>query len=220
MMSTYQPSDFDDATPYRAMCPWAVMSVVVGALSMPVLVFWFSWFWIVVPAVGAWCGWRALQKIRQSPDVWTGRLVAQIGIGLSLGFWLFGYGWLTFNKTRDIPYGYEWITYEKLQPDPNTPTEPIPESAQAFKEKKVYLKGFMRPGRRQTGIKEFVLVPLNGECPFCIPNPKPTEMIRVVLQGDLETTFTTRQIGVGGRFQIDPTDPSRIPYSIDADYLH
>ena len=45
-------------------------------------------------------------------------------------------------------------------------------------------------------------------------------MIRVVLQGDLEAIYTTHLIGVGGRFQVDANDPSGIPYSIQADYLH
>ena len=77
----------------------------------------------------------------------------------------------------------------------------------------------MQPRRQQTGIKEFILCPTNGECPFCNPNPKRTEMIRVVLQGDLETVYTTHPIGVGGRFQVDPGSPSGIPYSLEADYL-
>jgi hypothetical protein len=206
-------------TPYRAMCLWAVMSVVAGALSIPILVFWFSWFWAVVPLTGIGLGWRALGQIRQAPNEWTGLRLAQFGIGLSLGLWVVGYGWLVLAGVRDVPYGYELIAYDKLQPDPNAPADPIPQSALDLQDKRVFLKGFMRPGRRQTGIREFVLVPVNGECPFCIPNPKQTEMVRIVLQGDLETIYTTHQIGVGGRFQVDPADPSRIPYCVDADYI-
>jgi hypothetical protein len=136
-----------------------------------------------------------------------------------VGLWVVGYGWLVFARVREVPYGYEPVSYEMLQPDPNAPAEPIPQSALDMQDKRVYIKGYMKPVRRQTGIKEFTLCPSNGECPFCIPNPKRTEMIRVILQGDLETVYTTHLIGVGGRFQVDADSPSGVPYSLDANYL-
>ncbi len=207
------------ATPYRALCLWALASVVVGVLSVPILVFWFSWFWAVVPLLGIWLGWRALEQIRQAPSEWTGRTLAKVGVWLSVGVWTLGYGWLIFAETSEIPYGYERISYEQLQPDPNSPAEPIPQSALKLQEHRIFVRGYMQPRRQQAGIKEFVLCPNNGECPFCLPKPKPTEMIRVVLQGDLETSYTTRLIGVGGRFQVDAQDPSGIPYAIEANVL-
>jgi hypothetical protein len=111
------------------------------------------------------------------------------------------------------------VSYETLQPDPAKPTEPIPQTAIDMQDRKVYIKGYMQPRRQQTGIKDFILCPTNGECPFCTPNPKRTEMIRVTLQGDLETTYTTHPISVAGRFRVDPDDPSGIPYGLDAEIL-
>jgi hypothetical protein len=204
---------------YRALCPMAVASVIVGALSIPTLVFWSSWSWAIVPLLGIGLGWRAVRQIREAPSEWMGLSLAYAGIGLSAGLWVLGYGWLIFSRTSEVPYGYQRVSYEMLQPDPNVPTEPIPPSATDMQDKRIFVKGYMQPRRQQTGIREFVLCPSNGECPFCIPNPKRTEMIRVILQGDLETTYTTHQIGVGGRFQVDPQDPSGIPYTIEADYL-
>jgi hypothetical protein len=210
-----------EATPttvqYRALCPIAVASVALGGLSILTV---FSWYLAAIPLVGIWLGWKALQKIRQAPNEWTGLGIARTGISLSVGLWTIGYGWLIFAQASEIPYGYQRVSYETLQPNPDIPTELIPQSAHDMQDKRVYVRGFMQPRRQQTGIKEFILVPANGECPFCIPNPKRTEMIRVFLQGDLETIYTTHQIGVGGRFQVDPADPSGIPYGIDADFLH
>jgi hypothetical protein len=204
---------------YRALSQLAVASVVVGVLSIPVLVFWFSWFWAVVPMLGIALGWRALRQISDAPSEWTGLTLARYGIWLSAGLWVVGYGWLIFAGAREIPYGYTLVRYEDLQPDPNNPAEPIPQKAQDMKEKKVFIRGFMQPRRQQSGIKEFILCPSTGECQFCTTNPKPTEKIRIVLQGDLETLYSTRQIGVGGRFQVDPQDPSGIPYCVEADCL-
>jgi hypothetical protein len=204
------------AVRYRALCPSAVASVVLGTLSITTV---FSWYLAVVPLVGIGLGWQAWRRIRDAPSEWTGAGLARLGIGLSVGLWVVGYGWLIFSGVRGVPYGYQLVRYESLQPDPNAPADPIPQSALDLKEKRVFIKGYMQPRRKQTGIKDFILVPVNGECPFCIPNPKRTEMIRVVLQGDLDTIYTTHLIGVGGRFQIDPADPSGVPYSLEADCL-
>jgi hypothetical protein len=203
-------------THYRALCPTAVVSVVVGVLSILTAC---SWYLAVVPLLGIGLGWQAVRKIRNAPNEWTGLELARLGIGLSVGMWVVGYGWLIFARASEIPYGYQPVSYEMLQPDPNSPAEPIPQSALDMQDKRVFIKGYMQPRRQQTGIKDFVLCPTNGECPFCIPNPKRTEMIRVVLQGDLETIYTTHLIGVGGRFQVDPADPSGIPYSLEANYI-
>jgi hypothetical protein len=194
-----------------------VVSIVLGGLSILTI---FSWYLAIVPVLGIWFGWKALQKIRIAPAEWTGYGVAKAGIAVSAILWTIGYGWLIFAQVSEIPYGYQRISYDTLQPNPNVPTELIPQSALDLQDKRVYVRGFMQPRRQQTGIKEFILVPSNGDCSFCTPNRKQTEMVRVVLQGDLETIYSTRQIGVGGRFQIDPSDPSGVPYSIDATFLH
>lgn len=204
------------ATQYRALCPQAVASVVAGALSILTVL---HWLLAVVPLVGIGLGVKALKRIRQAPSEWTGLGVARLGIGLSVALWVVGYGWLLFARVREVPYGYQLVSYETLQPDPKSPAMPIPQSALDMQDKKVFVKGFMQPRRQQTGIKEFILSPTNGECAYCIPNPKRTEMIHVVLQGDLEAIYTTRQIGVGGRFQVDPQDPGAVPYTLEADVL-
>jgi hypothetical protein len=215
-LNSETPHPVEPAVSYRALYPLAVASVVVGALSILTAV---HWSLAIVPLVGAGLGWRAQRQIRRAPEEWTGLGLARLGIGLSIGLWIVGYGWLAFARVREVPCGYQSITYDMLQPDPNAPADPIPQSAVDLQDKRVFVKGYMQPRRQQTGIRDFVLCPSNGECPFCIPNPKRTEMIRVVLQGDLETAYTTHLIGVGGRFQADPSDPSGIPYSLEADYL-
>lgn len=218
-MSLPFDSNFATSPPaahYRALCPTAVASVVLGGLSILTA---FSWFLAIVPMAGIGLGWQALRRIRRAPNEWTGLGLARLGIGLSAGLWIVGYGWLIFADVREVPYGYTLVRYDDLQPDPNAPAEPIPQSALDMQDKRVFIKGYMQPRRQQTRIKEFILCPNNGECPYCIPNPRRTEKIRVVLKGDLEAIYSTRQIGVGGRFQILAQDPSGIPYAVEADYL-
>jgi hypothetical protein len=199
---------------YRALNPLAVTSTVLGALS---IITFLHWALAVIPLAGIVVGWCAWKQIRKAPDEWTGLTLVRVGIGLSAAFWLFGYGWLVVARVSEVPPGYERITYEKLQPDPATPTEPIPQSALDMQDRKVYVQGYMQSGRRQTGIKEFILCPTNGECPFCTPDPKPTEKIRVILPGDMETSYTTHPVGAAGRFRVDINDPSGIPYGLEVD---
>lgn len=201
---------------YRAIQPLAVVSVILGALSILVAL---AWFLILIPVAGGLLGWQALKQIRKAPDAWTGEELAFLGIGLSIVLGVLGCGWLLFARASEVPYGYTRVTYEMLQPDPNTPTEPLPQSARDMEDKKVFVQGYMQPRRQQTRIKEFILCPSSGECTFCTPKSSRTEMIRVILQGDLETSFTTRLISVAGRFRVEPDDPSGVPYAIEADYI-
>jgi hypothetical protein len=201
---------------YRALNPLAVTSTVLAVLSIVTAL---SWFLALVPLAGIIVGWVALRQIRKAPDEWTGLRLAQIGLGLSAAMWAFGYGWLIFAKTSEVPFGYEAITFDAIQPDPMKPTEPIPQAALDLRDGKIYIKGYMQPRRQQTGIREFILCPATGDCAFCTPNPRPTQMIRVILQGDMVTNFTTHPVAVAGRFRVDPDDPSGIPYGLDVDYL-
>ncbi len=200
---------------YRALCPSAAGSVVLGTLSIATA---FHWLLGALPLAGIYLGWRAVRTVRAAPAEWTGDGLARLGIGLSAAFWLIGYGWYFTADVRSVPFGYQRIGYESLQPDPNNPIE-LPEAAIDLQDKKVFIRGFMQPRRQHAGIKDFILGAASGDSSYGIRDPLPTEMIRVILQGDLETRFTTRQIGVGGRLQIDWTDPSGIPYAIEADCL-
>ncbi len=177
------------------------------------------WGFGLIPAAGIALGILALRKIREAPDELTGRGIARGGLLLAVGFWVVGYGWLMLAHVKEVPYGYERIDYDMLQPNADVPGEQIPPNVYEKQGKKVFVKGYMSPGRQQTRIKRFVLCPSIPNCPFCTPNPKPTEMIVVELQGDLITRYTVHEVRLGGKLKIDPMAPGGIPYSLEADYL-
>ncbi len=56
-----------------------------------------------------------------------------------------------------------------------------------------------------------------------MPNPKITDQVFIELVGEREAAYTTRLIGVGGRFSMKFEDPKKkyggIIYHIEADYL-
>lgn len=207
-------------TSYRALSGLAVTSVVFGCLSA--LTF-LDWSLAFLPVIGIVLGWIALRRIRRNPTETLGKRWAISGIALAVFFWIAGYGWLVYGYFHQVPEGYLLISYQSLQPDPNRPDQLVSEEAEMLDKRKVFIWGWMYPGRQRTGIKEFLLVDDLGTCNFCTPQPRPTQIIRVKLLNNLKTDFTTRQIGVGGELTVyrDPRDEAAggLLYQIEADCL-
>ncbi len=206
---------------YRAVSLLAVASLVFGVLSILTV---FSWFFAVIPLAGIVLGRLALQRIRDFPSELTGRGLAWAGLVVSLGLWIFGSTCLVFARYREVPYGYTALSFESLQADEDVPGEKIPLAILDLEDKKVYIKGYMYPGRRSMGIKQFILVPTIGHCKFCSRQLKSTEMILVTLAGDLTTRYRSHLAGFGGKLRIDAEQAARafggLPYRIEADYMN
>jgi hypothetical protein len=83
---------------------------------------------------------------------------------------------------------------------------------------RVFIRGFIYPGRQTQGIKEFVLVPTLGHCSFCFTQLRPTDFVRVRLVGDLTVDYTSTEIGVGGRLRVDRLS-AQAPYALEADHV-
>jgi hypothetical protein len=219
MPSMYDPNVTTPPPPgsrYRAMNPLAVASTIVAVLSIVTAM---HWLLFVVPLTGIALGWVALRQIRKAPEEWTGLRLAQVGLGLSAAMWAGCYLILFCERAGEVPPGYTRVSYDDLQPDPSKPTELIPQTAVDLQDGKIFVQGYMQSRRQMTGIKEFILCPASGDCPFCNQSPKRTEMIRVILMGDKEATYNKHLISVAGRFRIDLNDPSGVPYAIEADYM-
>ena len=201
---------------YRAVNRPAVAALVAGALSLVLVL---SWYFLLIPLVAFYLGRRALRQIAHSPEEFTGENLAWAGLGLAAVFTIVGSGWLLLARVREVPFGYQRVDYAQLQPEVLGKTEVLPASVADLEGKRVFIKGYMVPGRQQIGLRQFRLCPTNGVCTFCIPNPRPTEIIQVRLSGDLTWAYTTQLIGIGGIFHVDPDDPHHLPYAMDADYV-
>ncbi len=205
-------------TSYRALSGLAVASVACGVLSA--LVF-LDWAVALVPVAGIALGWIALRRIRRNPEESLGEPWAYAGIALSAFFWIGGYGWLIYYHFHQVPAGYELVSFSVLQPPRNRPDRIVSEEAEMLDKRKVFVWGWMYPGRQRTGIKEFVMVEDAGTCQFCAPQPRPDQVIRVKLVNGLKADYTTHQIGVGGELTVyaNPNDPASggFLYQIEAD---
>lgn len=202
---------------YRKINLLATLSVAVGALSILTI---FHWYLGFIPVAGILLGLLAQRQIGRAPEEYTGQRLAIVGIGLSVVMWLVGAGVLTFSRMREVPIGYEAITWETLKPDKSA-GEIVAQKAVDLHEKRVYLKGYMYPGRQVINIKEFLLVPTQGHCKFCSTDIARHEIVRVKFVGDYRAEYTTHHVGIGGMLKVDKTpgayESGGLPYTIEAD---
>lgn len=213
-----------DAESYRALCSSAAVSLAAGVLSITACL---DWRLAVIPAIGMFMGAHALWRIGQQPEELTGAGVAKLGVILSGLFWAGGWGYLGFTYATEVPEGYQRITYAALQPDAAAPaakdgqTPPVPESARQLDGQRVFIKGYMYPGARDSRIASFVLVRDNGTCCFGGPTPKLTDMIEVTLAEPLRINYTMRTLAVAGTFHVQTgavEGLGQVLYKLDADY--
>jgi hypothetical protein len=210
------PGQEEHYRPYRAICGLAVASLIFGAASILTMA---DWALGVIPLVGVVLGLLALRRIRHYPDTLMGITAARMGILLSVLLFVVGYSRLAYLHRTQAPPGYQPISYNLLEP--TVRGEIIPKTAKDLDKKRVYIKGYMSPGRQQRRITRFVMVRDNGVCGFCAPKPKPCDLVGVELIHGLEVEYTTRVIGVAGEFSVtEKPESGGLLYRIKADFFH
>ena len=219
-MTTFAPVRSESPTEsefgYRAVNPWAVASIFLGVLSVSAA---FDRLFIFIPLGGAFAGWKALRHLRHYQEVQTGVTLARIGIATSVVFGLGGSIFLYFVM-NDVPYGYTEIAFEDLQPNPGEAVSRYALELQPTMrdDRRVFIRGFIYPGRQTQDIKDFVLVPTLGHCSFCFTQLRPTDFVRVKLASDLTVDYRSTEIAVGGRLHVDQLSP-QAPYALEADHV-
>jgi hypothetical protein len=192
---------------YRAVTALGVLSLAFGVLSALAVV---EWVWGVLPAAGIVLGWIALRRIYRTPEEITGAGFAKAGVIFSAVFWAVGVSYLTYVYFTQAPAGYKPVSYAMLQLPPDAPPgQLVPPAAEELDGERVYIRGYMVPGRQQSGIKRFFLSDDPGVCSFCVPKPKVTQLIEVKLTNDMEAEYTTHLIGLGGKFRVDTGRPKK-----------
>lgn len=192
---------------YRAVTGLGVASLVLGVLSVLSCL---HWAWGLIPAAGIITGWIAWRQILRTPEEVTGASFAKWGVVLSASVWAVGSIWLTYLSYTQAPPGYKVVSYADLQLPPGSPPEMlVPPKAEELDGERIFIRGYMVPGRRQSGITRFFLSDDPGVCSFCAPKPKITQLVEVKLLNDLEAEFTTHLIGVGGKFRVETGKPKK-----------
>ncbi len=219
MAATSQDPSVFSPPRYRAISPCAVLSVVCAAASATMI---FGWLLAPLPLAAIYFGFKALGQIERVPEEYTGQWLAKIGIGLGVGLGIVLGAWLLFFRS-EVPHGYQVLDWSDLEPDPNNKTEPIPATALALSDKKtkVYVRGYIIPGRRQVQLTQFSICRTSDQCRFAnTMGYRPTDLVYMELTGDRTIDYTAHQIGLGGIFRVDPQFSNGTPYHIQVDYIY
>ena len=199
----FDTDSHDGEDRYRAVSGTAIAAAVAAVLSP--LAF-FDWSLAVVPILGVVLGGLAYRTISRRPDEFTGRPLAIAAIVVSAVSLIAGLATLSRAYAAELPEGYERLNYGMLQPLPGDPPDMVPDSAQSMNGRNVLLKGYMYPGKQQTGITQFLLVRDQGDCCFG-GNPKITDRVLVQLKDPGHpkgVDFSSRLTKIAGRFVIRP----------------
>ncbi|MBX7167166.1 MAG: DUF4190 domain-containing protein [Pirellulales bacterium] len=211
----------DEVLRYRSLSPLAVLSLILGVLSV---VAWLDPALGFVPILGVVTGIIAWVRIKRAPNDFAGLGFARAGIVISVLLATTGWSWLAYSYATEVPDGYQRISYDLLQPPADSPPDDVPPSATALNGKQVFVKGYVYPGAYESdaeGITKFVLVRDNGQCCFG-GQPKITDMIHVTLTGGLHLKYSPRMHHVAGTFQVAPSKAGElggVVYQMTADYL-
>jgi hypothetical protein len=200
---------------YRAV---SLLAVIAFALSLFTPLMLISNWFIFVPLTGALCGIFGLYKILACPFDYTGRGFAFTGIIFSFVLGISAACWGVWHYYFNIPYGYTAVQFLDLRKDPKTERFPEHILAIAREHRKIYIKGYMYPGRQLSGIQDFMLVRTQEHCKFCSPEQNPFDMISVHFTGDLKAGFRTKPVYIGGELYLNEDFKyGELPYHIEAD---
>ena len=207
---------------YRSVSKAAVACIVFAVLGA--LTSFVAPAFVLLPILGLSFGILALTNFRRFPDELTGKMAAKIGLVVSAICLVGSVGYHSVIYATEVPDGYQRISFGDLRPNKRTPV-PFSEKAIEFDGKKVFLKGYVRPGAKRRKLKEFVLVGDFGDCCFG-GNPKITEVVAITITTDETVDYGYSLRRIGGTFRlnqrtrmINDKDVPQVFYEIEADHV-
>lgn len=194
-----------DYKPVPVTAPAALVVGICSAVSLMTI------FGIVVGLIGILLGVVCLVKIRRSPGEFGGRLLARLGIGLSMVFMASGAALHSFTYIDEVPEGCLRVNFpygiaEKEFLVENGKRKLHPDVAKLVG-KKVFLKGYPYILKSQT-VRNFLLLKDSGKCCFG-GDPMPNDVIEVRMQDGETVTINQKGgqrnlVSVAGVFRANP----------------
>ena len=215
---------------YRSLHTPALVSVVLGAASLISLLMSTTSIdatlvMSTIPLVGLIVGVRAWLAIRREPEVWTGLRFAVAGTFLSAFFLIVSPMAAMYVYATEVPDGYQRLTFTEMKPDEKEEARHIfiPPEVLALDGKRVFIKGYMRPGAQSYGLDNFLLVRDNNQCCFGeLSEVKYYDQVQVEMQGDRRADYSRGIFRMGGILKVDPTanpNSGQPTFILLADYL-
>jgi len=212
----------NEAEQYQLRSKAATLSLLFGAFAMAGFI--FLVFMALAP-LAIVLGWHGLRVIRRYPDEYTGKGFAITGLTLGLLALFGGSAFHTTIYLTEVREGYQRITfYEHLKNKVEQPTE----LAKKLDGQKVFLKGYVRPGLRNNGLTEFLMVGDFGQCCFG-GSPNLTEIVYIKMPPEETTQYDYMLRRIHGTFRLNKRlqkgdliadDVPGYIYQIDADFYN
>jgi hypothetical protein len=211
----------EDVAQYAILSKSAVAGLVLAILG---LLYFLSSILILFPILAIVFSLIGLSVTRKYPNEFTGRKSARSGLILSAFTLVVATGLHIHEYATEVRPGYQRISYRMLKDDAGT-RMPYSEVAEELDGKKVFLKGWVRPGTHRNNLKDFILVGDFGACCFG-GNPKITDVVAVSIQTDERINYSLRLRKISGTFRLNrqaaATSEKEVPrvfYQIDADFV-
>ncbi len=224
---------------YRPLSSGAIVSAVFGVLSLFMFVagsdsLQSCLMWSPVALVGLTVGLKTLAKMRSMPRQFSGSKAAIAGVLLSTFGLVGGLSYAGYVHATEVPEGYQRTSFHALRPDKIEERSGtfVPKEVQQLEGKKVFLKGYIRPGttvtKAGTPVRQhagrFLLVRDSNECCFGDQSKvKYYDQVLVTMVGSKMANDSRRLLRVGGTLHSDPNSLrqglNRPVYTLEADYL-
>lgn len=176
-----------------ASLTFAIFGAMTAFLGQP---------FVLIPALGFGFGLLALASFRRFPDELTGKGFAKVGLAFSLLILVTSVAYHSYIYATEVPPDHMRIAFSDLRPNPKTPNIPFSEKSMELDGKKVFLKGYVRPGVKRRKLKEFILVGDFGSCCFG-GDPKITDVVAVSIIGDDTVDYGYSLRRISGTFRLN-----------------
>jgi Protein of unknown function (DUF3299) len=204
-----------ELAPYRAISRSAIVSVVLAAVSLPLVglalfaaasrygdAVMLGLVGSIFAAAAAVLGLAALWTIRRYPTEYTGTRLARTGLFGGVLLFVSALPASVYTYATEVPDGYTRVWFDELKRlDEDHPELPVSPRSLELSGQKIFIKGYMHPSVASTGsVKHFILVSDFGTCCFG-GQPKPTHMIEVHFPDNVEgVRYSTRTLKLAGTF--------------------
>ncbi|MDA0659281.1 MAG: DUF3299 domain-containing protein [Planctomycetota bacterium] len=212
-----------DYAKYRSLSGLVVMGLVFAVFGLSALL--TPWL-AVLPILGSIFSLRGLSAVRRNSEELTGYGLAVSGLFLNLVVLVSSISLHSYVYATEVPEGFLRVNYSELQLATNAagtvPGLPVPQRALELHDKNIFIKGYVYPDGRQSGIQHFILVPDLGTCCFG-GDPALTDMIEVKLKEPLEIEYSYARRKLAGTFRVNPQPNGFMGktavYQLDAEYV-
>ncbi len=211
----------DPADQYREISKSAVASVAFAVLSLLALL---HPVFLIMPILGVLFGLVAMATIARYPEEVSGKISAIVGLWVCVGLAVSSIAYHSVVFATEVPDDHQRISFYDLKPNSRT-SLPFSEKAEELDGKKVFIKGFVRPGARKYNLKDFILVGDFGSCCFG-GSPKITDVVAVHIVGDMTANYSIFPCKISGTFHLNrqplsigEADVPQVFYTIVADVV-